>query len=139
MKKIEFKKWVDPLGETYKLLDSEEERPWESELESLGVRGKPAIGKFVVGPMGIIPVGEKQRPSASYNLWVGHTNFDLTEPVFLKLEQVPGVEVLQVFTRYRFWLGVGDMFDPDDVHEAIRERLCDEPDGKRPGVHQGVE
>lgn len=80
-------------------------------------------GPCLVGPMGVVPLAEHNSPSKTFNLWVGHTNFDITAKVMRALRVVPGVEVLKVWTRYRIWVGVGTAFDQDEVLTSIEKAV----------------
>ena len=60
---------------------------------------------------------------ANYECWVAHTNFDITHRIKAKLDTVPGVEILRVLSRYRFFIGVGQMFDFQDVRFDIEKEL----------------
>ena len=55
---------------------------------------------------------------------MGYTNFDITEEVKNKVESVPGVELLVVLTRYRFFIGVAKLFKFRDVRVSIEQFLC---------------
>ena len=71
----------------------------------------------------IIPISEKLIEEmtllSSFDCWMGHTNFDITPAIKEKLNTVPGVEVLKICSRYRFFIGVGTMFDFSDVRKTI--------------------
>lgn len=56
---------------------------------------------------------------------MGYTNFDITTSVQDALESVDGVELLEVMSRYRFFLGVGKLFNFSDVRRDVEEQLCD--------------
>ena len=43
-----------------------------------------------------------------------------------KLEKVRGVEVLKICSRYRFFLGVGQMFNFSDVRKEIEDVINQE-------------
>jgi hypothetical protein len=62
----------------------------------------------------------------NYDCWLGHTNFDLTPSIKTKLEKVRGVEVLKICSRYRFFLGVGQMFNFSDVRKEIEDVINQE-------------
>lgn len=64
--------------------------------------------------------------ASSFDCWVGHTNFGLTKSVIEILNKVEGIEILKVNTRYRFFIGVGKMFDSKDVKRNVEERLLSE-------------
>lgn len=61
---------------------------------------------------------------ASFDCWVGHTNFNITNSIKKVLEESEGVEILKLTSRYRFFIGVGRMFDFTDVRQDIEEKLC---------------
>jgi len=61
---------------------------------------------------------------ANFDCWVGHTNFNISETIKKTLEEAAGVEILKITSRYRFFIGVGRMFDFTDVRQDIEEKLC---------------
>lgn len=60
---------------------------------------------------------------SSFDCWIGHTNFDITPRVQDKLDAIDGVEILKVCSRYRFFIGIGHMFDFKDVRKTIENEL----------------
>ena len=58
---------------------------------------------------------------SNFDCWLGHTNFNITKAVKERLENVRGVEVLKICSRYRFFIGVGRMFDFSEVRKEIEE------------------
>jgi hypothetical protein len=56
---------------------------------------------------------------SNYDCWLGHTNFNVTPYIKAQIEQVEGVEVLKVCSRYRFFVGVGQMFKFPEVRFDI--------------------
>lgn len=60
---------------------------------------------------------------SNYDCWIGHTNFDITPVIKEKLNQIPGIEVLKICSRYRFFVGIGNMFEFGDVRKIIEEQL----------------
>ncbi len=62
----------------------------------------------------------------TFDCWIGHTNFDITTDVCRKLDKVNGVEALKVYSRYRFFVGVGKMFDFKLVRNEIEKQLTQE-------------
>jgi len=95
-----------------------EENPYE-EME----RGSQGQGQY------IIPINEKLMESISlstnFNCWMGYTNFNLTGEIQDKLSEMDGVEALKICGRYRFFIGVGKMFDFREVRTAIEKSLGD--------------
>ena len=60
---------------------------------------------------------------SNYECWVGHTNFDITPKVRNALDTIEGIELLKVCSRYRFFIGVGKMFDFKEVRKKIENNL----------------
>jgi len=60
---------------------------------------------------------------SSFDCWIGHTNFDITNSIKEKLDKMHGVEVLKVWSRYRFFIGIGQMFDFTEVRNNIEKML----------------
>jgi hypothetical protein len=61
--------------------------------------------------------------SGNFNCWFGHTNFDITKSVAKKLDEIEGVELLKVITRYRFLIGVGKAFSFANVRLNLENNL----------------
>ena len=57
--------------------------------------------------------------ASNFDCWVAHTNFNLTEKIKNQLDKIEGVELLKIYSRYRFLVGVGRMFDFKDVRRKI--------------------
>ena len=60
---------------------------------------------------------------SSFDCWVGHTNFNLTEEIKTALNTMDGVEVLKICSRYRFFIGVGKMFNFTEVRKNIETEI----------------
>ena len=132
---IVWEKWVDPYLQT--IQDSvptgdEEDEDLEEEyledeedIEEYGSVDK--LGKFraIATPMGIIPINESTASGKIFNFWVGHTNFDITNALALIIEETAGVETLDIFTRYRFRIGIGKAFHDSKVMRDINSREYD--------------
>ena len=54
-----------------------------------------------------------------------YTNFNITEDVKEELNKTEGVEVLKIVSRYRFFVGIGKMFNFKEVRKDIEENLTD--------------
>lgn len=79
--------------------------------------------KVISTPMGIIPINENTASGKIFNFWTGHTNFDITKGVSNILEVVDGVETLDIFTRYRFRIGIGKAFTDSYVMNNIQNSI----------------
>lgn len=62
----------------------------------------------------------------SFTFYIGHANFPITEADVQAVAAVPGVESLDVFSRYRFRVGLGQhpAFAPKQVLASIEAVLC---------------
>ena len=93
----------------------------EEELEQLESIFKQSETNFMV------PIDdalmEKVSMAQNFDCWMGHTNFNITGEIKDKIEKSEGVEVLKICSRYRFFLGVGRMFDFTDVRNNIETLL----------------
>lgn len=129
---IKFEKWKDPYGENIRDVempgfslprvkkefgDGYEEDSPESDDEQLP--NMPL--RFMPTSMGAIPMTEYTQPSKVFNFWVGHTNFSITEEIYDLVEKVDGVEILDIFTRYRFRIGIGKLFSDGQVLRNINK------------------
>lgn len=83
-------------------------------------------------PAPMLPISnqliEDMAMLSNYDCWIGHCNFDITNDVKDLLDQTPGVEVLKIISRYRFFIGVGQMFKFSDVRKYIDEHLLQQGD-----------
>ena len=135
-RKILWHKWLDPLAQIYYNHSGEEDEGDDrfiASRDSFNKEDEPhynpgfpnhPIGPTIVGPHGVIPLHESTLPGKLYNFWTGHTNFDLDEIAINKIANVPGVETLDIFTRYRFRLGIGKAFKQENVKEIIEKTIC---------------
>lgn len=55
-----------------------------------------------------------------FALYELNTNFNLSRDVCSRIENVVGVETLDVISRYRARIGVGKMFDGDEVGQSVK-------------------
>jgi hypothetical protein len=60
---------------------------------------------------------------SNFDCWMGHANFNLTNDIKKQLSCQDGVEILKVCSRYRFFVGVGKMFNFRDVRQGIEKTL----------------
>lgn len=135
MRKIAWEKWeddqhylesvsaVDTIMTDFENSDLESE---ESEFE-LELDQQYTIAPIMVNtPLGQYSVFDPMLPSKMFDCWVGHTNFDLSEKEGDILELIDGVESLAPISRYRFFIGVGKLFDFQSVRKNIEKILTSE-------------
>jgi hypothetical protein len=80
----------------------------------------------------IVPISqeliEEMTVLSNFDCWMGHTNFDITPQIKDKLNKIPGIEVLKICSRYRFFIGVGSMFNFSDVRTTIEKDILPKGD-----------
>lgn len=127
-----WEKWRDPFGhdEEYHMLENKSIDSEEDEIEdgSLSYQDNsddyhPKNIRVMATPMGIIPVTEYTASGKIFNFWTGHTNFDITEKIAGLIEKIDGVEALDIFTRYRFRIGIGKAFNDSAVMRNITNKV----------------
>jgi hypothetical protein len=124
--KIIWEKWIDPylaeLPETewpdFNNASYTEEEEYDDEEEPT----KHSM-YAISSPMGLIPYNEYNASSKIFNFWMGHTNFDITQKVSDAIEKTPGIEILDVFTRYRFRIAIGKSFKDRDVMGDVNNNI----------------
>lgn len=127
--KIIWEKWTDPFGDNldetkWNNYDDEDQDESSELLDNEMLRakmGKPI--KVIASPLGLIPYNEYTASSKIFNFWVGHTNFNISKPVVNIIEQCDGVELLDIFTRYRFRIGIGKCFSDSDTMKTITDNI----------------
>lgn len=122
-KTILWRQWQNPLIDPDDN-DDDDDSDTDEEIEDIDEEHHHKYhGTVLVGPMGILPITEHNDISKSFNFWVGHTNFNLDQQVVSTLENVEGVETLDIMTRYRFRVAIGQVFDTEDVLTNIENAL----------------
>lgn len=108
-------------GEEKSVWELSEEKKYKSHAERL----ESLIGgsKILSTPLGSVHLDGTQESERLFNVWVGHTNFNLTDQHYSLIEPVQGVEALQPISRYRFQVAVGFAFDENKVKTSISEAL----------------
>ena len=75
----------------------------------------------------MIPLSSKMLDDIAmlnnFECWMGHTNFDITLEIKDKLNKIRGIELLKICSRYRFFVGIGRMFNFKDVRKVIDEEI----------------
>ena len=135
---IVWQKWQDPLSieepthvgpEDFIpsfLNDNDDNEPIEADNEQNETEHNSLYSKHIkaiVTPLGIIPYNELSSIGNIFNFWIGHTNFNLSNKIVAIIENTDGVETLDIFTRYRFRIGIGQLFHPGDVMSNISTDL----------------
>ena len=129
MKKIGWQKYEDmleqqlhsPLLQVFydSFASMDEDDFTEDELE--------AMREMPVDQQQVVPIDNKLMENvtltSNFDCWMGHTNFNITNTVKEELNKIDGVEILRICSRYRFFVGVGKMFDFASVRRDIENKL----------------
>jgi hypothetical protein len=133
---IVWQKWIDPfIGEEDDTIEPKDnlDKSYEdddilpNEIESIiqeefAQQSKQQI-KVIATPMGMIPVNEHTASGKIFNFWTGHTNFNITKNISNIIESIDGVETLDIFTRYRFRIAIGKLFNNGEVMNKISNEV----------------
>ena len=125
---IVWEKWIDPFGQA---MDDAKWTDYENEIDDLEdvefldedfpVVEKPI--RAIATPMGIMPYNEFTAPANIFNFWVAHTNFNISTKIAKIIEESEGVEILDIFTRYRFRIGIGKCFNDSETMKNINDNI----------------
>ncbi len=121
-------KWYNPFSndEIKEILrklkkQHQQEEGEEDEKEELEL---PTPVKVAFHPvLGLLPITDYAEPDKIFNFWLGHTNFTITSDLVDLIQKVEGVEILDILTRYRFRIGIGQAFKDSNVLIRISAAL----------------
>ena len=120
-KTIIWKKWDDPYKPTIDDWPDSDDPPYKDNYQN----NMPM--KVIATPMGMIPLTEQSTPSKLFNFWVVHTSFNLSKSIADIMEKIEGVETLDIWTRYRARVAIGEVFNTRvvirNINTAIKEYL----------------
>ena len=125
--KIAWEKWEDIDLPPQMELPEEIEEPFspenqaEEDLISQLNFGPMMPAPRIRTPLGVFSIDDPLRPSKMFDCWIGHTNFDITSEIAMQLEEIPGIEAFKVLSRYRFFIGVAQLFEFRDVRETVQD------------------
>lgn len=121
-KEMDDAKWTDYENQIEEFDDPEMSDEDMDELEDYMISSRKEI-RVIATPMGLMPYNELTAPGKIFNFWVGHTNFNISLKVSKVIEDTPGVEILDIFTRYRFRIGVGKCFNDSETMKEINDNI----------------
>jgi hypothetical protein len=115
-------KIVDPSKEEYDTKE-EEKNEFYFDDDDDNISTKMIAQNVLSTPFGLWKVDDIMNPYKQFKLWMGHTNFTINKKIACLIKKIAGIEILSIITRYRFIIGVGEMFDIRDVRIAIEKEL----------------
>ena len=124
-RKIAWEKWDEDLllEEMFQDIPLPDPVEGEEDLAEETLAFMQKIPKLISTPLGIFQFHDKMNPLRQYDCWSGHTNFDITKGVQNSIEKTQGVELLVIVSRYRFFLGVGKLFNFRNVRSRIEKAV----------------
>jgi hypothetical protein len=113
MKKITWEAWIDPYNSNSDKFDNKKVfntfNPQNIDKLDLDEDEEPVFGlspqPTIATPYGLLSITEDTIASSRFDFWLLHTNFDITEDFVSLLNQISGIETIEVFTRYRMRIG----------------------------------
>lgn len=122
-KKIVWEKYQDPLLSNL----HETEWPGFDHDEDDDVVPYHSVEKQPVmqTPMGMLSVVDHTFATSQFDFWMMFTNFPITDGVVEIIDQVPGVETFERYTKYRARVGFprSGLFQPRDVMNDIKANI----------------
>jgi len=113
--KFKWEKWIDPLKPSdFKQEQEDDEDYLENEVGSF---------KAFPTPFGILSITNHVLASTKFDFWILHTNFRITNSLVDEVKEVPGVETMNVLTRYRcrFGFPMSGLFDNKNTRNRIED------------------
>lgn len=136
---IKWEKWVDPFGQD---IDEAKWTDYNNDIADINAvmeedsddLPKPPLSsnnpiKVIASPLGLIPYNEHTASGKIFNFWLGHTNFNISTKIKDIIEGCEGVEILDIFTRYRFRIAIGKCFNDSDIMSLINDKIYTFLDG----------
>lgn len=118
---ILWQKWYDPITQMQNQVKSHIRT---NNLNSANTEVEPSMLSIPVmstpmmsTPMGLVPAPVPDI--ASFNFWVGHTNFIITNSIAKILDTTVGIEALDLFSPYRFRIAIGKAFNEESIKKNI--------------------
>lgn len=138
-RKVVFKKCEFPEISNKKnneFYDNDYDKILETENDDTSIR-------VIMTPFGVIPIINDQIMKS----YIGNTNFNFTiqretndTQCDLELvENIEGVEIVKVFSRYKFLITIGELFDDEDVLNKVKKILCNTKESELEIFHSLVE
>jgi hypothetical protein len=120
-KDIYWEHWLDPLEEIEPLPEGLQDAI-EEDGEDYQVMSMTA-SKAIFGAMGYLTATEDNLVAKKFKFWVGQANFSITANIAEVISLVQGVETLDIWTRYRFRVGIGTLFEDKKIMCSIRKHV----------------
>lgn len=80
--------------------------------------------QIIQTPWGTVSFDSVLKPSDRWDCWLGYTNFGLTHKISDKIKIIEGVEAIKIMSRYTFCIGIGKLFEFNQVRRDIENAIC---------------
>lgn len=127
--KIAWEKWYDVIEDDQ---DNEqelnEETEWSEKEDVEGLVLGPELFEMekVNTPIGEYSINDRMLPTKLFDCWICHTNFPITKKELDVLNNIPGIECLKIMSKYRFFIGIGRLFEFSEVRSLVQKKLCND-------------
>ena len=140
-KKFAWEKWFNPLDEELEAIKNEINEITEQSPDIFSEEEDSQQPFHIVQqapPFGVVAaINEQNKFINSFDFWIMHTNFDITEEVKNIIETTAGVESITVLTRYRVKIGLtkSTLFNNTQVKQLIQNKIVS-LDGKSKAIQE---
>ncbi|MFI5404975.1 MAG: hypothetical protein ACHQ1D_00530 [Nitrososphaerales archaeon] len=115
--------WQPWLDEDY-TLNKPDDKEDDDKYQDSFMRPQFFVPEMIRTPIGMFSPRDPLLPSKLFSCWVANTNFDIGTKEYNILMTTPGIEIIRIMSRYRFFLGVGKLFTFRDVRRQLNRDLC---------------
>lgn len=110
---VEFEKFDPRIIQNVIKQNNEED---EEEYNDSGYGGQESSSHKII-------VSQDSQMLQTLNLWIGHCNVGITNKLVELIENVDGVETLDIISKYRFRVGIGKLFEEKKVKTTISDTI----------------
>lgn len=132
-KKVHWVHWIDPFKQMIEKIENENK--FKEELNEYE-EGHFENGEMTINSLSpmdfMMPMMIQHRAeNAKFidpDMWIGHTNFEITKNSIQKICSVPGVDIAERISRYQFRIIIGKLWENASefrkVRVGIENKLC---------------
>lgn len=114
----EFNQYTNEWEET----ESQEEVEESHSLEGMSIEdflGDEEYKAAIQTPWGVFNVTDPFAPYRRFEMWIGNTDFNVSQSFINKISNIRGIELVKPLSRYTFIIGIGKLFKFDEVRLSI--------------------
>lgn len=114
----EFNQYTNEWEET----ESQEEVEESHGLEGMSIEdflGDEEYKAAIQTPWGVFNVTDPFAPYRRFEMWIGNTDFNVSQSFINKVSNIRGIELVKPLSRYTFIIGIGKLFKFDEVRLSI--------------------